>query len=496
MWEELKSLFKHSTIYSVSGVLGKGVGFLMIPFYTHFLTPADYGTLELLDLSVMLFGLVITMWMNASIIRYYYEYDDPKHRNEVVSTVLLMATLLGVVSASLGIVFGKQLSAFILKSPSFYKYFWLLSVTFFFSSLNGVSLAYMRARQRSLWVAGVDVVSLILSLGLNIYFIAILKTGVIGILYSSLATISLSATILTVAILREVKLGFDPAKLKALAIFGAPLVVTSFSAFALNFSDRFFLQRFTNVSTVGIYALGYKFGFMMSFLVVQPFDMIWSARMYQIAKKPNGAELFSRIFRYYCLALVGIALGLSLIIKEVIAVISAPAFHSAYRVVPVVALAYIFQGVYRYVISGMYIAKKTARVGGISLATVGVNFLLNYLLIPRYQGLGAAWATTLSFLFMAGLSYVASQHAHPIPYRLSSLFVPATLAALLYLGSTRVEISSLLLSAIAKAAFLLLFPVVLYLVGFLHRNEVDRAREAAYSLWTRFGWGTAAAPER
>jgi O-antigen/teichoic acid export membrane protein len=224
--------------------------------------------------------------------------------------------------------------------------------------------------------------------------------------------------------------------------------------------------------------------------------MIWSARMYQIAKKPNGAELFSRIFRYYCLALVGIALGLSLIIKEVIAVMSAPAFHSAYRVVPVVALAYIFQGVYRYVISGMYIAKKTARVGGISLATVGVNFLFNYLLIPRYQGLGAAWATALSFLFMAALAYVASQHAHPIPYRLSSLFVPVTLAALLYLGSTRVEISSLLLSATAKASFFVLFPVVLYLVGFLHRSEVDRAREAAYSLWTRFGWGTAAAPER
>src|ERR1700732_3819040 len=124
---ELRSLVKHGTIYSAGGVLGKTVGFFMIPFYTRFLSPADYGTLELLDLSLMLFGLVVTMWMNASVIRCYHAYGDQKEKNEIISTVLLTASLLGVITAAGGIVFGKQLSQLILKSPSFYKYFWLLS---------------------------------------------------------------------------------------------------------------------------------------------------------------------------------------------------------------------------------------------------------------------------------------------------------------------------------------------------------------------------------
>src|SRR5580704_9136354 len=100
---ELKSLTKHGAIYSFGGVLGKVVGFLMIPLYTHFLSPADYGTLELLDLSVMLFGLVVTMWMNASVIRYYYAYGEQKEKNEVISTVLLTAMAIGVLAAISGI---------------------------------------------------------------------------------------------------------------------------------------------------------------------------------------------------------------------------------------------------------------------------------------------------------------------------------------------------------------------------------------------------------
>ena len=496
IWEELKSLFKHGTIYSAGGVLGKAVGFLMIPFYTHYLSPADYGTLELLDLSVMLFGLVTTMWMNSSVIRYYYEYEDREHKNEVISTVLLTACLVGAVSATGGIVFAKHLSQLILKSPSFYKYFWVLSATFSFSSLNSVVFCYLRARQRSIWVASVDSLSLTLSLSLNIYFIAFLKLGVIGILYSSLITTCLSATTLAIVTFREVHLNFSPAKLRRLAAFGAPLVLTSIAAFALNFSDRFFLQHFTTVSIVGVYALGYKFGFMLSFLVVQPFDMIWSARMYEIANKENAGVLFSRILRYYCLLMVSVGLGISLIIKEIVRLVAPPAFHEAYKIVPVVLLAYVFQGTFRYLLSGLYITKKTAYVGAISCITLATNLLLNYALIPHYRGMGAAFATVLSFFVMASLTYLVSQRVYPIPYRLSSLFVPVGFAASIYLASTGLAISSLFLSVGVKTLLFLLFPVALYFVGFVSRGEMEQARDAAHSLWMHIGWSAAAAPGR
>lgn len=478
MLQELKKLLKHTTIYGMGSVLGKMVGFIMIPFYTHYLTTADYGTLELLDLSLSLTSLVLTMWMNASIIRHYYDSEDEENRSQVIGTIGITAALIGVVVATLGIWFARPLSNLILKTPVFYTYVRLIALSFAVSCITAVNWSYLRAKQQSIFVVSMDLLKLVLSLGLNIYYIAYLKVGLIGVLYSSLIAGVVVALMLSIYTLRQIRLRFSFEKLKAISAFGAPLVITSIAAFAVNFSDRFFLQHFSTISDVGIYALGYKFGFMLSFLVVQPFDSIWAARMYEVAKQDDAGDVMSRIFSYYSLVLIGTALAMSLVIKEVIAVISPESFHAAYKVVPVVALAYVFQGMNRYLMSGMYIAKRTLYLGIISAATAVANLALNYFLIGRFGMMGAAAATAASFLFMAVLAYLASQKVHPVPYRFFRMVAPLALAAVLYLASTLVNASPLMSIAIKCAGFLL-FPLGLYLIGFFDRREVEKARELA-----------------
>jgi O-antigen/teichoic acid export membrane protein len=487
MWDELKRLFKHSTIYGAGNVLGKMVGFIMIPFYTHYLTPADYGVLEMLDLSLVLIGLFLTMWMNASIIRHYYDYEDPKDRNQVISTILAVSACIGIAVALCGIRWSVPLSRLILNTPDLHSYVALISLSFFVSCLNVVAWSYFRARQRSVFVVSMDLVNLALTLSLNIYLIAFRKIGVVGVLYSSLISSLLIAAVLTVKILREVGLSFNWHKLKAILAFGAPLVFTSVAAFTINFSDRFFLRHFSTISTVGIYALGYKFGFMLSFLVVQPFDMIWSARMYQVAKDKNADEVFAKLFGYYTLVLVATALGLSLIIKEVIAIIATPEFHQAYKIVPVVALAYVFQGMNRYFLTGIYVAKKTLHLGVIGAVSAILSLALNYFMISRWGMLGAAWATAFSFFAMAGLAYLAAQRVYPIPYSLSRLIMPLALATVTYLASTLVAMPSLLVSVAIKLLLFFSFPVGLYLLGFCETHEVQKAREVVRLLlsWYR-----------
>lgn len=496
MLDEIKKLTKHTGIYGMGNILGKMVGFFMIPFYTHYLTPADYGTLELLDLSLALIGLVLTMWMNASIIRHYYDYDEPKDRNQVVSTILLLAFGIGVIVAAAGIHWSRPLSSLILKTPDLGSYIVLISLSFLVTCLNVVSWSYLRARQRSGFVVSCDLVNLVLTLSLNIYFIAFRHTGVVGVLYSSLISNSLIAAAMTVNTIREVSLSFSLNKLRAIVVFGAPLILTSIAAFTVNFSDRFFLRHFSTISIVGIYALGYKFGFMLSFLVVQPFDMIWSARMYEIAKQENGGHVFSRIFEYYTVVLVTAALGLSVIIKEVIVVVSAADFHSAYKVVPIVALAYVFQGWNRFFLTGTYIAKKTIYLAGIGAMSAAINIGLNFVLISRFGMMGAAWSTAFSFFAMAALSYMVSQKVYSIPYVFGRVAALLGLAAVFYLGSIMIPISSIVLAVLVKVVLVLLFPVGLFLVGFFNKDEKDKAKELAFGLLNRYRLRAAAASGR
>lgn len=491
MLEELKQLLKHTTIYGVGTMLGKIVGFIMIPFYTHYLSPADYGTLELLDLSASLIGLVLTMWLNASIIRHYNDFSDPGERKQAVSTILILAFFIGVVITIFGIWFARPLSTLILSAPRFHFFVELEAVLFLVNTTTTVCLSYMRACQLSSLVVGSSLIGLVLSLSLNIYFIGIRHVGVVGVLYSSLFSSTLIAVLLSAYTIRQVGLTVSFDKLRAIVAFGAPLVVTSITAFVVNFSDRFFLRHFSTVATVGIYALGYKFGFMLSLLVVQPFDMIWQARLYEIGKRDKSGRTFARLFEYYGFVLVAAALALSIVIKELLSVISPAQFHAAYKVVPIVALAYVFQGANRFFLAGTYISKKTLPLGAVGLVCAAVNISLNLLWIPRFGMLGAAWSTLFSFFLMSSLAWYVSQRVYPIPYVFSRVAMLIGLATLLYLGSSLVNIPSLMLEVLVKLALFAAFPVVLYLLGFFSEREIEQGKALAQEVAGRYLLSTA-----
>jgi O-antigen/teichoic acid export membrane protein len=494
--EEIKKLLKHSSVYSLGNILNKAVGFLLIPFYTHYLTTADYGTLELLDLSVTLVGLLLNMWMNASLVRHYYEYEDNRNRNEVVSTAMIATSTSAALVSAAGFFWARWISILILKSPQFYLFVRVIAFNLFFTCLNSVSFSYLRARQKSSLIVAMNSASLVMSLGLNIYFLAGLKTGVIGVLYSGLIANGLVTTALTISTIREAGLNFGWSKLKALAAFGLPLILTSFSAFELNFADRFFLEHYSTVSTVGIYALGYKFGYMLSFLLIQPFMMIWGARMYEVAKRPDAGVLFSKIIAYFTLLLSAAALAMSLVIKEVIAVVSTSQFHQAYKIVPAVALAYVFYGISYYFQTGVYISKKTAYLGLMGAVCATANIALNFWLIPRYAAMGAAWATALSFLLMAILAYVFSQRVYRVPYSLFRVALPVVAAVGIYFISNVIEPPSLLVAIAWKLLLLVGFGFVVFALGFFDESEVLQLRHTLQMARGRLRWGIAGSAGR
>jgi len=496
MLDELKHLLKHSTIYGLGNVLGKVVGFLMIPFYTHYLTPADYGTLELLDLSLSLTALILTMWLNASIIRHYNDFEQVQDRREAVSTVLIVAGVIGLAVAGTGIGLSRAISNLILATPELHYFVSLEALSFLATTINVVCLSYLRARQRSTLVVYAGLLSLFSSLCLNICFIAVLRLGPVGVLYSSLISGTAVTLGLMVYLVREVGFTFSLSKLRTVISFGAPLILTSAAAFVINFSDRFFLRHFATVSAVGIYALGYKCGYMLSLLVVQPFDTIWQARLYEIGKREGSGQVFTRLFEYYFFCLVASALVLSMYIREVLAFITPPQFHSAYKVVPIVALAYVFQGTNRFFLAGAYIAKKTAALASVGLLCAAVNLALNVVLISSFGMIGAAWSTAASFFLMSALALVVSQRVYRIPYSFSRSTGLIALAVVAYCVGSLVSLPSLAMQVLVKLSILVAFALAVFRLGVFSRDEVERGKIVARRLLRRYGLGSTAAVGR
>jgi len=479
--KELHTALRHTLIYGVGNVLTKFLSFLMVPFYTHYLTPADYGTLEILDLSMSLFGMFLTMGIIAAVLRCYAAADSLDEKKKVISTALMSVLVTGGVTLGLGLMAAKPASRWILGPEVNSKYLLLSFLGFICNYLATVPRTYLRALEASGMFTLVNNVSFCLMLGMNIYFVAVLKLGVAGILLSALIGAALQFVVLSAWALREVGTRISSYWLRQMLVFGGPLMFSNLAVFVLNFSDRFFLQHLRSLDVVGIYAVGYKFAYMMNYLLVQPFYVMWQSRMFAVHGLPNHEKVFSRIFVLYSLVLVYAGLALSMLSPEIVRLMVGPNFAASQPVVPVVVLAYVFWGIGFYVQLGMFLANRTNLVGLVGAAAAGVNLVLNYLLISYWGMMGAAWATLLSFLVLAVGSYWCSQRVFPLRLGVARVGLGLGFAATLYLACARWFPVSAGPGVIVKIVLLAAFPLLLWKLRILAAPEV----ETLHTAWSR-----------
>ncbi len=465
--DEIRTALRHMAVYGIGNILAKAIGFLMLPFYTHYLNPADYGILEILDLSMSLFALILSMGLTPAFLRCYAAADSPAEKRKVVSTACLFGVVTGVITFSLGAGLIRPLSRLLFGPgiPAFYMF--LSFVSIILSYMATLPRTYLRALEASGTYTLVDLAQVSSLLGLNIVFIAVFKLGVAGVLWSSVLVGGLQFVAVTLWALHRAGLSFGLVHLQRMIGFGAPLIISNIGLFVLNFSDRFFLQHLRSLDVVGIYAVGYKFGYMMNFLFVQPFFVMWQSRMYAIHAQPEHRMIFKQVFSLYWFGLVSAGLAMSLFSPEVVRIMVEPKFAASQEVIPLVVLAYIFYGLSYYAQLGMFLTDNTKVIGAIGAASAALNLGLNYILVLHFGMMGAAWATVVSFLFMAGVSYWRSQRAFRLPLGVGRMFAAMFLAAGVYLFMRWWNPSSLSTAVAVKLLLVGSFPLFVWKSGIL-----------------------------
>lgn len=473
MVEDLKNVLKHSFIYTVGNMLSKIVGFFMIPVYTRYLTPADYGVLELVTLVSVVLSMLLSLRLTSALTRYYHEYNDPADKNRLVSTVQISV----IVIAGLAVLLLSHTSAFIsnlvVGNSTYAKFFIFVFISMAFDICSTMAFTYIRILEKSVFYVAMTLVQLVVGLALNIYLVVWLKMGVLGILYSMVISNGVIAVMLLSYTFAQVKFGFDISKLKQQIIFGLPFVPASLLIFILNMGDRFLLNRFVPLAEVGLYALGYKFGMLLGTFISGPFGQIWAPKRVEIYKfRRNREEIFSRVFVYYLFVLIYSGLFLSVLIKEVLTLMATPEYLSAHRIVPFVILGYVFYALYYVVDLGLFMENKTYWYPIINGIAAAVNVGLNILLIPKLGALGAAIVTAISFLICFAMAFLVSQKYYYVPYDLARAGKILLTALVFYFIGTRIHTEHFYLNVLLKLILLCLYPVVLYAIRFFDAREM------------------------
>ena len=417
----MRRLGRDTLIYGLGVTLSRAASFIMLPVYTHYLTPADYGIVQLLEMTLEVVAIVLSGGLAAGIYRFYFKAESPRERLRVFSTTLALTSASKLVGSAALLVTAPYVAGVLLDGAEHAVLVRIAAVTFLLQEFTTIPLMLLQIQQRAVAFIAVSVSRLVLQLSLNIFLLVVLGMGIQGILLGSLITAVVGGTGLTIWLLRQA----PPLPTRKLALelirFGLPYKLANVGTFLITFGDRFFLKASHGLAAVGLYGLGYQFAFAYAGLAADPFFRAWDPQRFALANEPKETrdKLYNRGLLVLNILFVTGAVVVSVFVYPLLQVMSPPEFYPAGAVVPLLLGSMVVANWIHVVEIGLQVTERSKYVTYSTWFGVAVVITFYALLIPTFGAIGAAVATLISSLARFSTHLYWSQKLWPVAYRWS-----------------------------------------------------------------------------
>jgi len=373
---------------------------LTIPIFTRLLLPEEYGILSIFLSVISIFTILMGMNFHGSVARRYYEKDDEFKTFLGTNTIFLL-----VINAILLIIIffiRDQLASFFAINGNL---FFIAVVVSSFGFFTQIELAYLQASQQSEKYASISVIRNIITVAIAIIWVYLLKENrYMGKVYAQLITSGIIFIFVINNLIKLSKFKFEKQHVKYALSFGVPLIPHALSGFILAQFDRVIINQISGSYETGLYSFAYNIGMLMNVFVMS-MNKSWMPIFYENLKN-KAYENIENLGEKYIKITFLISLGLILFSREIVMIMADEKYFKALEIVPIVIMGYI--GVFLYTLYAGYTfyRKKTGLISLFTFIAGFVNIGLNYMFIPKYGYIAAAWTTLISYFLLFALHYI------------------------------------------------------------------------------------------
>ena len=428
MAKDIKRLGKETLVYGTSTVLARLLNFCLVPFYTYYLLPGDYGIIATVFAAVALLNVIFLFGMDQSYLRFASDAED---KNKIFRQCFYGVLINGLVFGTLLLLLRTPVANLIGIPAHTGHLISLAAIILFLDVLNMIPFTKLRLERRAWYFAGVRTASIIVNVLCNIFFIAVLHKRIDSILwaniFASLASLLLLSPVVWSELKQNARFHFDWPLEKQMLWFAWPFVPSGLASLLVSVIDKPILVHLAGAEQVGIYQANFKIGVFMM-LIVSMFDQAWRPFFLAHAKDSDARDTFARVLSFFVALASWVLLGLMFLMPDIIKSnlfgnfhLIAPAYWDGMSVIPLVLTGYFFYGLYVNFMVGPVLTKKTRVLLWITLLGAAVSITTNLTLVPQLGILGAGWAVALSYASMACALFVFTHRVYPIPYEYKKL---------------------------------------------------------------------------
>jgi len=439
---------------------------VLLPLYLSYLTPSEYGVLAISQLLSPLLIAVWTFGFEGAVAKYYYEYSED-YRLKIVGTAFIFIRITSTIGLIATLILGPYLIPYVIKGAPYYPNINIVIWTTYFNTISILPLTLMRIREEANIYVVASVATFLLIAGFNIYNVVILNQGVTGILKGYLFANILMTVFYLAYLIGKMRLKFDRKYIKKSGEFTIPLFPENILGSILQASDRFILDKFVSLETIGIYALARQFT-NATRIIIQSVKTAYIPLSYKVwaIEADNNRVSIVRLYSVLFVAAGSIVTIVTILFsEEVIYLMKKASYYPAIELIPALSLINVVLLVY-FVLSMNILLRGNTRpfivISSIHfVAQISTTVYLSWI----YGIFGLIVGLIVALLFKSLVTYLLGEFKNPIKLPIGTIFmIVLPVLVVVYISVCDLSIVDMRFNFIHKIAIgIVYFVYILYI---------------------------------
>ena len=416
---------------------------------------------------------IANLGLPYTMVRFLSAEKDKETIKDSFYPMISLTFISTLIICSLFLIFGNAIANALFNGSM--QVLYITTAISFFACMNLMLISFFRTFQQmkrySLFLVLQSYIGVFVSIYLT-YAGYNIETVVLGLLTGYVAVFIMMAFL----IVKYLGIGIGKwSNLKEQLAFALPTIPSNVSSWVVDSSDKYVIGILIGSVAVGCYSPGYALGSIL-LMFLSPFAVLLPAVLPEHYEKGDITEVdkyLSYSMKYYLLLTIPAAVGMSVLSKPLLYIITTPEIAlGGYMVTPFVCLGAIFMGMYGITNNILILEKNTMILGKLWIVVAISNIVLNLLLVPYLNILGAAIATLICYILAFAVTAIASKKTMRLPFNIKELLKIVIAAAIMGIAVYMMHPIGIINVLISIVAGVIIYFAIIFILKAVTMKEI------------------------